>query len=83
MCGVALWYFPQLRKTENLVLLIIAYVFTSLSPTEIFPRFIKQNFIVPYEIKVVPCIIIWFKIQYELLFSKYLPEKEIVKTISN
>lgn len=70
ICGVALWYFPQIRKIENLALIIIALIFTVLSPTDIFPHFIRKNFFRPYVIKAVPCIFIWLKLVYDMIFYK-------------
>ncbi len=71
--GVALWYFIQKRKTENLILLIFAFIFTSLSPTDIFPKFLRDAFVIPYVLKAVPCIFIWFKLNFELIFQKLEP----------
>ena len=45
-------------------LLIFAFILTSLSPTDLFPRFIRNEVIVPYALKVLPCIVIWLRIQY-------------------
>ena len=66
MAGVALWYFPQQPTHVNTVLVCLAFVFTSLSPTDIFPRALSSAIFVPYAIKVVPCILIWGKVTYEL-----------------
>jgi hypothetical protein len=73
MSGVGLWYFSQQRKTENLVLFVLAFIFTMLSPTDLFPPFIRNEFFKPYVIKAVPCILIWLKISYDLIFVKYSP----------
>jgi len=78
MCGVALWYLPQERSSLNLILFVLALVFTSLSPTDIFPKFIRKEIFVPYVVKAVPCILIWCKITYELVFRKYRPEEEVI-----
>lgn len=67
MCGVAFWYLPQERTNINRILFILAIVFTSLAPTDIFPKFIRDDFFKPYVIKAVPCILIWLKISYELI----------------
>jgi len=71
--GVAIWYFIQERKIENLILLIIAFIFTSVSPTDLFPDYLRDNFVKPYLLKAVPSILIWFKLTYELTFNKYTP----------
>ena len=71
--GVALWYFVQAPKTENLVLLLLTFVFTILSATDLFPAFVRKQWFVPYVVKAVPCILVWAKITFDLLFQKYLP----------
>lgn len=71
--GVALWYYGQKQKPENYALLVLAFVFTTLSPTDLFPRFIRNEWMKPYVVKAVPCILIWGKITYDLLFAKLSP----------
>jgi hypothetical protein len=68
--GIAIW-FSQSNKKLNTMLLIIAFLFTILSPTDIYPKFIREQFFLPYSIKVVPCIIIWVKILFELLTTDF------------
>ncbi len=70
MSGVAIW-FVQSRKTGlDISLLVLAMLFTSLSPTDIFPRSIRNSYVVPYSLKAFPCILIWFKILYEMFTIK-------------
>ncbi len=73
MSGVAIWYFSQNRNAVNLALFIAAFILASLSPTDIFPRSIRENWVAPFVLKAVPCIIIWLKIVYEMLFDKIKP----------
>lgn len=65
VAGVALWYFSQKPNTINLVLLLLVFVFTCLSPTDLFPRSIRTDIIIPYQLKVLPCILVWLKILYD------------------
>ena len=81
--GVALWYYGQQQKPENYVLLVLAFVFTALSPTDLFPRFIRNEWMKPYVVKAVPCILIWAKITYDLLFAKLSPRTEKALTSEN
>lgn len=81
--GVALWYYGQQQKPENYVLLVLAFVFTALSPTDLFPRFIRNEWMKPYVVKAVPCILIWAKITYDLLFAKLSPRTEKTLTAEN
>jgi hypothetical protein len=72
VAGVALWYYAQKPSTLNLVLLLLVFVFTCLSPTDLFPRNIRIDIIIPYQLKVLPCILVWLKILYDQLTYKPL-----------
>jgi hypothetical protein len=65
--GVALWYFSQAPKTENLVLLLLTFVFTVLATTDILPRSVRNEWIQPYAVKAVPCILVWGKLIIDML----------------
>ena len=70
--GISLWYATKdYQSKTDTTLLIFAFILTCLSPTDLFPRTIRQNYIVPYALKALPCILIWMKIQYELLNNKH------------
>ncbi len=62
LAGVALWYFSSPPNNLNTRLLLLAFIFTSLTVTDLFPRNIKFDFFNPYVIKAVPSILIWFKL---------------------
>jgi len=71
--GVATWYVlsDSLAKITplNKILIILVFVFTTLSPTELFPKIIFR--FVDYNIvKALPCILVWIKIQYDLYSRK-------------
>ncbi len=68
MAGAALWYVLTKKNTLNNVLFWTAFVFASLSPTDVFPVYIREEFVKPYVLKAVPCILIWVKITWDLLF---------------
>jgi hypothetical protein len=71
VCGAAIWFFTQKISITNIVLITLVFILASLSPTDLFPKYIRNNFIVPYVLKVVPLIFIWVKMTYELLTNKY------------
>ncbi|CAG5006350.1 hypothetical protein DYBT9275_03800 [Dyadobacter sp. CECT 9275] len=77
MCGVALWYFSLSSSRENLVLLLLAFVFTALSATDVFPRFMRDEWLKPYVIKAVPCILIWGKIIYDMWVGNLAPRESV------
>jgi len=70
MAGVSIWFFISNKNKLNILLFILAIVFTSLSPTDLFPRFIRNEWLEPYTIKALPCIFIWFKVIYDLMKLK-------------
>lgn len=71
VAGVVIWFYAQKLTTQNLILLMLTIVFTCLSPTDIFPPYIRKEIFQPYVVKVVPCILIWVKMNYDLLFDKF------------
>ena len=68
MLGVSIWYI--LQNTQNKAthyLLILALLFTSLSATDLFPEYIRINFIRPYSLKALPCFLVWLVLVYQLI----------------
>lgn len=71
--GVAIWYLnsPSKRNKWDLALLIFAFILTSMSPSDLFPKYIRINYVLPYALKALPCAIIWFKQIWEMLSFDY------------
>jgi len=74
--GVAIWFIVQQNPKKGwiIALFIFAFILTSLSPTDIFPRPVKE-FIRLYSLKALPCVIIWLTIIYQMMkedFESYL-----------
>lgn len=74
--GVAIWFMMQQNPKKGwiITLFIFAFILTSLSPTDIFPRPVKE-FIRLYSLKALPCVIIWLTIIYQMMkedFESYL-----------
>lgn len=65
--GVAIWYFTQPGANWKKALLWIVFIFTCLSPTDLFPPPVRTQLMVPYVIKAVACILAWAAIFFELL----------------
>jgi len=77
--GIAIWFIVVEKNNLNLFLFIFAMILTSFSPTDIFPKFLREQYIKPYALKVLPCILIWIDITYRLLTHKFnqITQKEI------
>ncbi len=70
MAGIAIWYIASPKTKWNNILFISSMVFTSLALTDAFPPLVRREFIVPFSVKVWPCIAIWFKIIYDMIMVK-------------
>jgi hypothetical protein len=66
MAGAALWYAGSARTRLDTALFVFAFVLTSLSPTDLFPRYLRQEWVQPYALKALPCVLIWGKILVEM-----------------
>jgi hypothetical protein len=70
MAGIALWFITGEKNALNISLFVSALILTSLSPTDMFPRFLREDYVTPYMLKVFPCILIWLKIIWDMLVLK-------------
>jgi hypothetical protein len=75
--GLAIWFVVVEKSSYTYFLLIFAIILTSFSPSDLFPKFIRQHYVIPYALKAVPCILIWFDIAYRLLFVKFKIKEEL------
>lgn len=71
--GVAIWYVtaPWERTRWDIGLMIFAFILTSMSPSDLFPAFLRKEYVHPYALKALPCVIIWLKLCYEILTKDY------------
>ncbi|MEJ5103903.1 glycosyltransferase family 87 protein [Chryseobacterium sp. MYb328] len=72
VAGVMIWFTLQKEKTPFIIgLLVFVIILTCFSPSDLFPKFIKQNYIIKYSLKAVPCIIVWLRVIYELITKDF------------
>lgn len=71
--GVAIWYVaaPWKRNKWDIALMVFAFILTSMSPSDLFPAYLRKTFVHPYALKALPCMIIWLKLCYEILVKDY------------
>lgn len=70
--GIAIWFSIQegLNK-KQVALLVFLFLFTILSPTDLFPKPIRDGFFVKYAMKALPCFIAWLTIIATLISKSY------------
>lgn len=69
--GFSIWYIHQSKSFWNVLLLIMVLLLTILSPTDLFPKIIREQYIIRYSLKALPCLLSWLTITYDLLFKNY------------
>lgn len=76
MVAVGIWFVntPTRKKTPvlNITLLIFCIILTSLSASGIFPKYLRVNYVSPYALKALPCVLIWLKIVWEQLTQNFV-----------
>jgi hypothetical protein len=67
--GVAIWFViqPSPKNRWMTALFIFAIILTTLSPSDLFPKYIRVHYVWKYSLKALPCILIWFTIIYQML----------------
>jgi len=65
--GVAIWYLQTKQSKLNNFLIVLFFILTTLSATDLFPFSLRENLVKPYVLKALPVVLIWFKILYDLM----------------
>ncbi|MCQ2342733.1 MAG: DUF2029 domain-containing protein [Paludibacteraceae bacterium] len=73
LVGVVLWFTaaPWQRTKWDIALMVFCFILTSLSPSDLFPAYIRHEWVQPYALKALPVAIIWFQLTYEMLTRSY------------
>lgn len=73
--GIALWYTtsPWKRSGWDIALLVVAFILSSLSPSDLFPRGLREAYVLPYALKALAPTLIWLRLSWELLTKDYAP----------
>ena len=70
--GFAIWYaaFGEERPQWMKWMLVLLFLLTILSSTDLFPLYIRNALIKPYALKALPCVLAWGVITVQLLFYR-------------
>lgn len=83
MAGAAIWFTSGSRNTLNNALIVFAFVFTSLSSTDLFPAFVRREIIYPYVVKIFPLIMIWIKLMADICMMEATKIDDCTETAAN
>lgn len=75
LVGVVIWYtaVPWQRNRWDVALLVFVFVLSSLSPSDLFPAYLRKEWVQPYALKALPVTIVWLKLCYEMYTRDYKP----------
>jgi hypothetical protein len=70
--GVGIWYMSLERPVSKseIGLLLFAIYFGSLFASDLFPKEWRVHVIKPYRLKVLPYLLVWLTIIYQMLFKQ-------------
>lgn len=71
--GVAIWFVIQEKPIPPhiVALFVFSILLTTLAPSEIYPKYIRVNYIMHYSLKALPCVLIWLFISYQMIFEDF------------
>jgi len=71
--GVVVWYtcVPWQRSSWDVALLVFVFVLSSLSPSDLFPAYLRREWVQPYALKALPVTLVWLKLCYEIITRDY------------
>lgn len=78
--AIAIWYasVPWQRSRLDLVLLVYAFIFGSLLPTDLFPKSLQTSIIRPYALRTLPVALIWMKLSWEMITVNYIQKQQCI-----
>ena len=71
--GVVIWYtaVPWQRTGWDIALMVFVFILSSLSPSDLFPAYLRKEWVQPYALKALPVTLIWLKLCYEIITKDY------------
>ena len=77
--GVALWFWaaPWKRNRWDIALMVFAFLLSSMSPSDLFPAYLRKEWVQPYALKALPVAIIWLQLIYEMCTRDYTDGRKL------
>lgn len=73
LVGVVVWYTaaPWKRTGWDVALMVFVFVLSSLSPSDLFPAYLRKEWVQPYALKALPVTLVWLKLCWEMMTREY------------
>ena len=74
--GICLWFLSSPKNKLTIFLMGFSFVLVTLSPTDLFPRIWREQYVQKYTLKAVPAIIVWLALLVQMFrpMDHSLPE---------
>lgn len=64
--GCFIWYLTSARSRVDVALFVFFMVLTIFMHSDLFPLSVAKVYLIPYNLKALPCILIWLRIQWNI-----------------
>lgn len=68
--GIAIWFIMGEKTNARKIVMLLAFALVALSPTDLFPKYVRDNVINPYALKALMPVLIWLWITWDLLVKR-------------
>lgn len=71
--GACIWYLsaPWQRNRWDVVFMVLVLMISGFGSSDLYPRCVRHDLIQVYSLKALPCILVWLKLCYEMMFKNY------------
>lgn len=71
--GVVIWYTaaPWQRTRWDITLMVFVFILSSMSPSDLFPAYLRKEWVQPYALKALPVTLVWLKLCHEMITKDY------------
>jgi hypothetical protein len=71
--GIAIWFIMGEKTNARKIVMLLAFLLVALSPSDLFPKYVREQFINPYALKALMPVVIWLWITWDLLAKQAYP----------
>ncbi len=68
--GIAIWFIMGEKTSARKMVMLLAFLLVAMSPSDLFPKYVRENIINPYALKALMPVVIWFWITWDLLAKR-------------
>ncbi len=67
--GIAIWYVSAPTERLRMAVMVLTLLVMVVHDVEIVPRWVKNEILIPYRIKGIPCLVAWLVMEWQLFVT--------------